>query len=169
MRVEVLEGVERRRRWTGERKLSILMGVGLRGATVTDVARRHAVSRSQLYTWRRDLKRHGALRPVEPSDGRSVFVPVAPPPLPAPMTGPEPAGMTAPEPMPDPSACSGRAGADVAGVPDTAAAVEIALANGRWLRVPPGLEEAALARLIRIAEGARSAPARGCGSAWPAG
>ena len=42
MRVEVLEGVKRRRRWTDERKLSILMEVRLRGATVTDVARRHA-------------------------------------------------------------------------------------------------------------------------------
>ena len=160
MRGEVLEGLERRRRWTDERKLSILMEVGLRGATVTDVARRHAVSRSQLYTWRRDLKRHGALRPMEPSDGRPVFVPVAPPVLPAPMTGPEPAGMTAPGPMPDPATSSGGdegaggAGVGVAGVPDTAAAVEIVLANGRRLCVPLGIEEATLARLIRLVEGA---------------
>jgi hypothetical protein len=45
-------------------------------------------------------------------------------------------------------------GADAAGVPDTAAAVEIVLANGRRLRVPPGLEEATLARLIRLVEAA---------------
>lgn len=160
MRGEVLEGVERRRRWSDEQKLLILMEVGLRGATVTDVARRHAVSRSQLYTWRRDLKRHGALRPMEPLDGRPVFVPVAPPLLPAPMTGPEPAGMTASGPMPDPATSSGSdegaegAGVEVAGVSDTAAAVEIVLANGRRLCVPPGIEEAALARLIRIAEAA---------------
>lgn len=32
--------------------------------------------------------------------------------------------------------------------------IEIVLANGRRLRVPPGLEEATLARLIRIAEAA---------------
>jgi hypothetical protein len=111
---------------------------------VTDVARRHAVSRSQLYTWRRDLKRHGALRPMEPSDGRPVFVPVAPPVLPAPMTGPEPAGMTAPGRTPDPATCSGDdegaegAGVGEAGMPDTAAAVEIVLAKGRRPGVPLG-------------------------------
>lgn len=49
MRGEVLDGVERRRRWSDEQKLRLLMEVGLRGATLTDVARRHSVSRSQLY------------------------------------------------------------------------------------------------------------------------
>ena len=36
MRGEVLDGVERRRRWSDEQKLRLLMEVGLRGATLTD-------------------------------------------------------------------------------------------------------------------------------------
>ncbi len=77
MRVEVL-GAERRRRWRDDEKLSILAAVGVNGATVTDVALRHDVTRSQIYGWRRDLKRKGrltaeapvqfmALPPVSPS------------------------------------------------------------------------------------------------------
>ncbi|WP_109565930.1 transposase [Jannaschia seohaensis] len=54
MRGEVLDGVERRLRWSDEKKLRILMEVGLRSATLTDVARRHSVSRSQLDKWRRE-------------------------------------------------------------------------------------------------------------------
>lgn len=37
MRVEIL-GQERRRRWGDEKKLDIVMSVGLDGATVTEVA-----------------------------------------------------------------------------------------------------------------------------------
>ena len=47
MRVEIL-GQERRRRWGDEKKLSILMSVGVDGATVTEVAQRHDVTRQQI-------------------------------------------------------------------------------------------------------------------------
>lgn len=140
MRGEVLDGIERRRRWTDEQKLSILMEVGLRGATVTDVARRHAVSRSQLYAWRRELKRHGALRPSETAEGRPVFVPLAPPLLPAP-------AVPMVETVPDDAPPDGD-GADASAAPT----IEIALANGRRLSVPEGIADAALARLIRLVE-----------------
>ena len=60
MRGEVL-GVERRRRWSDEQKLSILASVGVDGATVTQVAQRHEVTRSQIYGWRYELKRKGLL------------------------------------------------------------------------------------------------------------
>ena len=76
MRVEVL-GVERRRRWSEDEKLSILAAVGLNGATVTDVALRHDVTRSQIYGWRRDLKRKGLLTAEAPV--RFVALPPAPP------------------------------------------------------------------------------------------
>ena len=144
MRVEVLDGVERRRRWTDDQKLSILMEVGLWGATVTDVARRHAVSRSQLYAWRRELKRHGALRPSEAVEGRPVFVPVAPPLLPAPAV----------EPIPSDDVASTAPAADRGGDGPSDPAIEIALANGRRLSVPEGIADAALVRLIRVVEGA---------------
>ena len=59
MRHEVIVGVERRRFWPDDLKLSILREVGVGGATVTDVARRHDVSRQHIYQWRRQLKDKG--------------------------------------------------------------------------------------------------------------
>lgn len=71
MRGEVL-GVERRRRWSDEYKLSIVSSVGIDGATVTQVACRCDVTRQQIYRWRHELKKKG-LRP--PGVG-TVFLPV---------------------------------------------------------------------------------------------
>ena len=141
MRGEVLDGVERRRRWSDEEKLRILMEVGLRGATLTDVARRHSVSRSQLYAWRRELKRHGAMRRPEPVEGRAVFVPVAPSLLPALAVEPGPPGDASPPP-------------DCEVAKPAVPAIENVLSNGRRLCVPPGIDDAALVRLIRVVEGA---------------
>ncbi len=52
MRGEVL-GVERRRNWGDEEKLAIVSAVGVGGATVTQVAQRHDVTRQQIYAWPR--------------------------------------------------------------------------------------------------------------------
>ena len=125
------------------------MEVGLRGATVTDAARRHAVSRQQLHTWRRELRRHGALRPPGPAEGHPVFVPVAPPlpPAPAPQ---EQAPTSTPAARPEEDAGEAATGAVV----EIVEIVEIVLANGRRLRVPSGIGDAALARLIRLMEAA---------------
>ena len=69
-----LVGVERRRRWTRERKLAVLSEIGVDGASVSDVARRHDVPRQNLYQWRRDVRRKHL------SDSLGVtFIPVAPP------------------------------------------------------------------------------------------
>ena len=75
---EVL-GVERRRRWSEDEKLEILSEVGGRrsevgvgGASVTQVAQRHEITRSQIYGWRRDLKKKGLWSP----DRGAVFLPV---------------------------------------------------------------------------------------------
>lgn len=132
MRGEVLEGVERRRRWSDEQKLSILMEIGLRGATVSDVARRHEVTRQQIYSWRQELKRHGALRP----DDRPVFLPIGPPPSLSTPIDPE-----AMVPVSNPALA-----------PVATAAVEIVLCNGRRLCVCGDIDDAALARLIRVVE-----------------
>ncbi|WP_371359366.1 transposase [Cohaesibacter sp. ES.047] len=48
MRGEIL-GPERRRRWSLDEKLSIVGSIGIDGATVTQVAQRHDISRQQLY------------------------------------------------------------------------------------------------------------------------
>jgi len=54
MVAEVLSGPERRRRWGVEEKAGIVAEAMLPGAKVTEIARRHGISRSLLYTWRRE-------------------------------------------------------------------------------------------------------------------
>ncbi len=71
MRGEIL-GIERRRRWSDDEKLSIISSVGIAGATVTRVAHRHDVTRQQIYAWRHDLKKKGLWPPVQ----GTVFLPV---------------------------------------------------------------------------------------------
>lgn len=58
MRGNIL-GVERRRRWSEERKLSIISEVGVGGASVAQVAQRHEITRQQIYAWRHELRRKG--------------------------------------------------------------------------------------------------------------
>ena len=71
MRSELL-GVERRRRWIREEKLAVLSEIGIDGASVSEVARRHDVPRQNLYQWRRDVQRKAL------SESLGVtFIPVA--------------------------------------------------------------------------------------------
>ena len=69
--MEIITGVERRRRWRLEEKLQIVAEVEEPGASFVAVARRHEVSRGLLWNWRRQVRR-GDLAP-EPMP---VFVPV---------------------------------------------------------------------------------------------
>src|SRR5687767_5471132 len=124
MRQEILAGVERRRRWSREDKLRILSEVGVEGASVSDVARRHDVTRQHLYQWRRELRlrhlaasEHPALVPVEVDDD------------------------------PGPAAATPAIGHDA-----DHQRVEIMLGNSRILRASVGLSDAVLMRLIRVAE-----------------
>lgn len=68
-RVEVIEGVLRRRRWPASVKESIVAETLMPGTTVTAVARRHGIDRGLLYRWRHELK-------VCRSDGEASLVPV---------------------------------------------------------------------------------------------
>jgi len=54
-RMEIILGIERRRRWPLEMKLSILAEAVQPGARVCDVARRHDVHPSQIRVRRRTL------------------------------------------------------------------------------------------------------------------
>ena len=126
MRQEILTGVERRRRWSREDKLRILSEVGVDGASVSDVARRHDVTRQHLYQWRRELRRkpligvgHPSLVPVEVCDDQGF-------------------GAASP---------AIRCDADHQ-------RIEIRLGNGRTLRASIELTDAELVRLIRLAEAA---------------
>ena len=56
MRVEVLGGLERRRRWSQDEKARIVEETLVPGAKVTDVARRNGVAASVVFTWRRQAR-----------------------------------------------------------------------------------------------------------------
>jgi transposase len=71
MRVEIL-GQERRRRWRDDEKLAIVMSVGDGGATITEVAHRHDITRQQIYAWRSELKKKGLLS----ASSNALFIPV---------------------------------------------------------------------------------------------
>jgi len=64
-------GVERRRRWSKDEKARIVEETLMPGAVVCEVARRHGVAQSLLFTWRRQA------RAAEPGgrDG-SILLPV---------------------------------------------------------------------------------------------
>ena len=64
--MEIIRGVERRRRWRPEQKLRILAELEEASVTVAEVARRHEVSRGLLWQWR-DAQRRGALVADEPA------------------------------------------------------------------------------------------------------
>ena len=55
-RIEVLTGPERRRRWPEETKVAIVAEALIDGAVVSEVARRHDVSPSQLFGWIRQFR-----------------------------------------------------------------------------------------------------------------
>jgi transposase len=56
-------------------EVSILGGVGLNGATVSDVARCHDITRQHLYQWRQELRRKGVLSRTS----ETVFLPLPSP------------------------------------------------------------------------------------------
>ncbi|MFY9655473.1 MAG: transposase, partial [Methylocystis sp.] len=56
-RVEVITGVERRRDWTNEQKLSIIAESCQDGAVISDVARRHGLRPQQLFNWRNEFRK----------------------------------------------------------------------------------------------------------------
>jgi transposase len=69
--MEIITGVERRRRWSLEEKLRIVAETEQPGFGVAEIARRYEISRGLLWNWRSQARR-GALRPEAPP----VFLPV---------------------------------------------------------------------------------------------
>jgi transposase len=62
--IEVITSVQRRRRWSTQEKLEIVEESELSGLSVSAVARKHGVSPSLLFTWRR-LAREGKLSAIK--------------------------------------------------------------------------------------------------------
>ena len=69
--MEIITGVERRRRWRLEEKLRIVAETEQPGAGIAEIARRYEISRGLLWNWRSQVRR-GVLKPEPPP----VFLPV---------------------------------------------------------------------------------------------
>ena len=70
--MELVSGIERRRRWRIEEKLRIVAEAEAPGAVFAAVARRHGISRGLLWIWRQQMRR-GELRAVS---FQAEFMPV---------------------------------------------------------------------------------------------
>ena len=128
MRMEVLTGPERRRRWSDEEKLRIIREAEEPGVRYADVARRHDITAPQLYQWRVALREGRLIDPGAAAGTGSIgFVEVA-------------------------STMLGAAPTD--GATAFAATIEVAVSGGRVLRAPSSLPTVELKRLIRAVEGA---------------
>ena len=119
--MEIITGIERRRRWRLEEKLRIVAETEKPGASFVAVARRNEVSRGLLWNWRRQVRR-GDLA-AEPMP---VFVPV--------------------RVMPDPPLALPSSGPAAVPVEDTR--VEITLPDGTCVRVSAGVGLASLRRIM---------------------
>ena len=121
-RLEIFTGAGRRRTWSAEAKARIVAESRAAGVSVCAVARRHGLTPQQLFSWRREARQRA---PNAADEGTPAFVPVAL----------EPAATTRPMPR--------RAW--------PAPAVEIELA-GLLVRVPPGMDAATIAAVLRAAK-----------------
>jgi transposase len=128
--MEIITGVERRRRWRDEEKLRILAELDEPGARFNDVARRHDVSRGLLWQWR-DAQRHGRLVAEAPGFLPLRIVPEQPTPEPQ---GSVPATSTDPENEAD-------------------SRIEIVLPDGTAVRVAEGISAAVLRRVLAALRG----------------
>ena len=130
MRVEVLGGLERRRRWSQDDKARIVEETLAPGAKVTEVARRNGVAASVVFTWRRQAR---TVAQVEPR-----FAPVQ---------------IAAAEAIEETSKLLR---ADDSRVRSVAAAriglIEIDLGNWQRIRVDAHVDPEALARVLEVLE-----------------
>ena len=128
--MEIITGVERRRRWRDEEKLRILAELDEPGARFNDVARRHDVSRGLLWQWR-DAQRRGKLMAEAPGFLPLRIVPELP----------------APEPQ-----CSVTA-APIDPENQADSRIEIVLPDGTAVRVAEGISAAVLRRVLAALRG----------------
>ncbi len=134
--MEIISGVERRRQWRVEDKLRIVAEAERPGARFADVARRHEVSRSVLWMWRKQA-RAGALV----AEQAPVFLPVQIMPE-LPVTS----GSSLAASPRSPASCE-------AGLGRETSQIEIVLPDGTMLRVPETIGASALRRLLSALRG----------------
>jgi transposase len=125
--MEIITGIERRRRWRVEDKLRIVAEAEQPGACFAEVARRNEVSRGLLWNWRSQVRRGkltvASFLPVQVVNGATV--PEPQPPL------PRTSSLTA--------AVAGR--------------IEITLPDGSHVQVDSTVSLAALRRVVTVLRG----------------
>jgi transposase len=119
-RIEVITGVERRRRWSWDQKRAIVEESLSPRASAAAIARKHGIGTGQLYTWRRQLLKRQL---VETPRFARVEVAVEPPRLTGPIAG------------------------SVTGIAGT---IEITLSDGTSVRVSADVDELALRRVLGV-------------------
>jgi transposase len=134
-RIEVITGVERRRKWSAQEKAAIVAESLAEGAVVSEVARRHGLSPQQLFGWRARLRDAVKGLPAS-SDATPAFVPA--------IVGDEPRSSAAPA---LPSAVVAMAAAGVDPAP-----IEIAL-GGVIVRVCGEADPRALMMVLKALRG----------------
>ena len=138
--MEIITGVERRRRWRDEDKLRIVAEAETPGTVLAVVARRHEVSRGQLFQWRRQVRR-----------GELVAAPMVPEFMPVRVMPPP--GFAAPSVEERAAAASG-AGGEAATRPQSPplspGRIEIVLPDGTCVRVDDSVGLAALRRVMTV-------------------
>ena len=132
-RLEVVQLIERRRKWPAEVKARVMEEALAPGTTIASVADRHGIARSQVYGWLKKA-RAGKLPGISLSPAACTsFVPVKI----------EQAAAAAPM-QTGTEAAVRRAGV-----------VEIALTNGRSLKVDENIDPAVVARLAAALDGGK--------------
>ena len=132
MPVEILNGVERRRRWSEDEKARIIEESFTPGAKVSDVARKHGVSRGLIFAWRKEARVDGFAIPAVP---RLIPVQLATSsPLPSSVM-PAPLAQT-----PTPVRSTGR----------KAGMIEIDLGGSKRVRVDANVDADALGRVLDV-------------------
>lgn len=137
--MEIITGVERRRRWRPEDKVRIVAEAEQPGACFAEVARRHDVSRALLWAWRRQIRDHA--QPVGEGGG---FLPVQVVPRPATGTAVITADRASVRPDRGPRRAAGS---------DTAGLIEIELPDGTMVRVGRDVAAATLRRVLGVLRG----------------
>jgi transposase len=139
--MEIITGVERRRRWRPEDKLRIVAEAEAErpGACFAEVARRHDVSRALLWAWRRQSRDN-----AQQVDEGGGFLPVQV--VPPPATGTAVIAADRASVRPDRGArCTSGSG--------PASVIEIALPDGTMVRVGRDVGAAALRRVLGVLRG----------------
>jgi transposase len=128
--VEVITGRERRRRWSVEQKVQVVGETQEPGARVSQVAARHGVCESLVFSWRRQAREGILVSPDVP-----VFLPVQ-------------MSEAAPQTVVSPSYSDEKSSSGLSRPRSQSGLIEIELGDGRQVRVGSDVNLAALRRVL---------------------